>query len=123
MLKRIKYYNNRREIYLAINAVITPDNATDKKVTWKTSGEAILTVDKDGKITAKKVGKADVIVTSSNVKTSCLIRISYFFFCTIFGCQFSGRISLIEIPRSYSSLDSYIIINIYDIIIVYNFTK
>ncbi len=50
-------------------AVVTPDNATDKAVTWTTSDASVATVDKDGKITAKKAGKADVIATSSNGKT------------------------------------------------------
>ena len=49
-------------------AVITPENATDKSVTWTTSDETVVTVDKDGNITAKKAGKAEVIATSSNGK-------------------------------------------------------
>ena len=49
-------------------AVITPENATDKSVTWTTSDETVVTVDNDGNITAKKAGKAEVIATSSNGK-------------------------------------------------------
>ena len=42
-------------------AVITPDNATDQTVSWTTSDESVITVDKDGQITAKKIrkGKCD----------------------------------------------------------------
>lgn len=50
-------------------AVITPDNATDQTVSWTTSDESVITVDKDGQITAKKNGKANVIATASNGKT------------------------------------------------------
>lgn len=50
-------------------AVITPDNATDQTVSWTTSDESVITVDKDGQITAKKIGKANVIATASNEKT------------------------------------------------------
>lgn len=50
-------------------AVITPDNATDQAVSWTTSDESVITVDKDGQITAKKIGKANVIATASNGKT------------------------------------------------------
>lgn len=50
-------------------AMITPDNATDQTVSWTTSDESVITVDKDGQITAKKNGKADVIATASNGKT------------------------------------------------------
>lgn len=50
-------------------AVITPDNATDQTVSWTTSDELVITVDKDGQITAKKIGKANVIATASNGKT------------------------------------------------------
>lgn len=50
-------------------AVITPDNATDQTVSWTTSDESVITVDKDGQITAKKIGKANVIATASNGKT------------------------------------------------------
>lgn len=50
-------------------AVITSDNATDQTVSWTTSDESVITVDKDGQITAKKIGKANVIATASNGKT------------------------------------------------------
>ncbi len=52
-----------------VKAVITPDNATDQTVSWTTSDESVITVDKDGQITAKKNGKANVIATASNGKT------------------------------------------------------
>ena len=49
-------------------AVITPENATNKTVTWRSSDESVVIVDKDGKITAKKAGKAEVMAVSKNGK-------------------------------------------------------
>ena len=40
-----------------------PSRFTDKTVTWKSSNPDIVTVDKNGKITAKKVGSAEVTAT------------------------------------------------------------
>ncbi len=40
-----------------------PSRFTDKSVTWKSSNSDIVTVDKNGKITAKKAGSAEVTAT------------------------------------------------------------
>lgn len=53
-----------------ITATITPSNATDKKITWKSSNESIATINTFGEITAKKSGTVDITATSSNGKTS-----------------------------------------------------
>ena len=39
-----------------IKATVTPENATDKTVTWTSSDEKVATVDANGKVTAKAVG-------------------------------------------------------------------
>lgn len=53
-----------------LTATITPNNATDKEITWKSSDESIATISTSGKIIAKKAGTVDITVTSSNGKTS-----------------------------------------------------
>ncbi len=51
-----------------LTVTITPDNATNKNVTWKSSDENIATVDSTGKVVAKKDGMVDITVESSNGK-------------------------------------------------------
>lgn len=51
-----------------LTVTITPDNATNKNVTWKSNDENIATVDSTGKVVAKKAGMVDITVESSNGK-------------------------------------------------------
>lgn len=50
----------------SLQAVITPEEATNKEVTWTSSNEAVVTVDKYGEISAVSAGTADIIATTSN---------------------------------------------------------
>ena len=49
-----------------LTATVTPDNATNKNVTWKSSNEDVATVGKDGTVTARAVGTADITVTTAD---------------------------------------------------------
>lgn len=60
-----------------LKVTITPKNATNKKVTYKSSNKKVATVSSSGKITAKKKGKATITVTSkSNPKVKKKIKIT-----------------------------------------------
>ena len=54
---------------------ITPSNATNKDVTWKSSDESIVTVDSNGKITAHKIGTAYITAISHKYTTSCTVTV------------------------------------------------
>lgn len=55
-----------------LTATITPYNATNKSVTWKSSDEKIVAVSAIGEIIAQKGGTVDITATSSNGKTSTI---------------------------------------------------
>ena len=55
-----------RQNTYTLKATINPDNATNQKVTWKSSDEKIAKVDANGKVTAVAVGKATITVTTED---------------------------------------------------------
>ena len=61
---------------ITLEAVVLPDNATNKKVTWDTSDHSIATVDQNGKVTGKYGSEVEIIATSvadPNLKGSKMI--------------------------------------------------
>ena len=55
-----------------LTATITPNNATDKNITWQSSDESIATVDSTGEVIAKKSGVVSITVATSNGKSSTI---------------------------------------------------
>lgn len=51
---------------LQLTATVTPSDADDKTVTWMSDNTSVATVTANGLVTAKGVGTANVIVTTSN---------------------------------------------------------
>ena len=49
-----------------VTATITPNNATNKAVTWKSDNTSVATVDSTGKITAKAEGTATITATTKD---------------------------------------------------------
>ena len=49
-----------------LNITYNPSNATNKKITWKSSNNSIATVDQNGKVTAIKAGSATITAVSND---------------------------------------------------------
>lgn len=56
--------------FYSLKCTITPKDATDKTVTWKSSDSKIAKVNKKGQVTALKVGECTISATSGNGKTA-----------------------------------------------------
>lgn len=55
---------------VTLAATVSPENATDKTVTWTTDNDKIATVDKNGVLTGVAEGKVVVTATTANGKTA-----------------------------------------------------
>jgi len=49
-----------------LNATVSPSTATNKKVTFVSSNDAVATVDSTGKVTAANAGSTDITVTTED---------------------------------------------------------
>ena len=64
---------------LALTATVTPANATNKRVTWSSSDEAVATVDENGVVTAKTSGTATITATTAvgGKKATCTVTVTH----------------------------------------------
>ena len=60
----------------SLSAVVTPDNATNKTLTWSSSSDAIAKVDGSGTITAVKAGEATITVKAGEKTASCTVKVT-----------------------------------------------
>ena len=58
---------------ITLTATVSPDNATNKSVTWSSDDEAVATVDENGNVSANSVGTATITATADGVTAECTI--------------------------------------------------
>jgi uncharacterized protein YjdB len=58
-------------------AKVTPDDATDKTVTWSSSNVKVATVDSNGKVTAVGNGEATITATAGGKTATCKLSVGY----------------------------------------------
>ncbi len=81
----VKLNKTKATIYtgntLTLKATISPSNATNKKVTWKSSNSKVAAVNSKGKITAKKSGTAtiSVVTADGSKKATCKITVKNYY--------------------------------------------
>ena len=61
---------------IRLTATITPDNATNKKVTWKSSNSKVATVDENGVVRGVKSGNVTITVTTEDGKKTATKNIT-----------------------------------------------
>ena len=60
---------------ITLTATVSPDNATDKTVTWATSDSTIATVDNNGLVKAIKVGKVTITAMAGEKAATCKVTV------------------------------------------------
>ena len=61
-----------------LTATVSPDNATDKTITWTSSDGNVATVDQNGKVTAVAAGTATIYATANdggNAQGACVVTV------------------------------------------------
>ena len=76
----VRSVKNKKTLQLSDKLVIHPITATNKKLTYKSSNSKLVSVSASGKLTAKKKGTEDVIITitandGSRVKKEIVVKI------------------------------------------------
>ena len=59
-----------------LSATVSPDNATDKTVTWSTANAAIATVSENGLVTAVAEGSATITAKAGDKTATCAVTVS-----------------------------------------------
>lgn len=59
-----------------LTATVTPDNATDKTVTWSSDKTSVATVDSNGKVTAKGGGEATITAKAGDQSATCHVVVT-----------------------------------------------
>ncbi len=103
---------------VTLTATVTPDNATDKSVTWSSDNPGIASVDGSGNVTGVSAGTVIVTATTSNGKTASItitvtekpsVYVLYFTADTLefIGGQLTYRVSVTKDGSDFTDYVSY----------------
>ena len=90
-----------------LTATVTPDNASNKNITWASSDESVATVE-NGTVTALKVGTATITATAqdgSGVSASCAVTINPTLTSQITGADYGKAIDYSVTVKNSSNED------------------
>ena len=59
-----------------IQAIVYPDNATDKTITWSSSEPSVASVDQTGQVTALAGGQAIITAKAGDKEANCIVSVS-----------------------------------------------
>ena len=62
---------------VTLTAIVEPDNATDKTITWSSDKEAVATVDETGKVHAVSGGTALITAKAGDKTATCTVTVPY----------------------------------------------
>ena len=65
--------------YSNVSAEVTPENATNRNITWSSNNTGVATVDSNGKVTAVSAGTATITATAadgSGISASCQVTVT-----------------------------------------------
>ncbi|MGR6875269.1 Ig-like domain-containing protein, partial [Bifidobacterium angulatum] len=66
----------RKGASLQLAATVSPSNATDRTVSWKSGDTAVATVDRTGKVTGVKAGKATITAAAGGKSASVAVTVT-----------------------------------------------
>ena len=61
---------------MTLSAEVTPEDATDKTVTWSSSNASVATVDQNGNVTAVGAGTATITATAGDYSATCEVTVT-----------------------------------------------